>query len=395
MRFNIAQARSTGLGLVAPMVSGRTVILTGAAAKGDRMAEFLTDAGARIVRADIHVASTEIRDQFMAYEQLLAEPTQEFHDRLDSLDPDGSALVYAGSFTSTQTLCGRRVIGARTGRHLDAERKDTQWEMRGAPGVMIAVDDLENLTREAIVQGIPNDGVSMATSHTYLVPTAADGTSRHELAVRLQSDCTHAILTDPDIGTPCTFYGFVTDTMIVDFGPVEALVSWDPQTWRIHASGILRPVFLADHALSSARAEVHTFAQRLRERHTYVGAFGTDGVVTRTGYVIHEINPRVCAGFRLLDDLAADAAPLASMDLILREIPEASHALAEPLETIAAALAKDRRRAYRLWDASEHEALLASETSYADWAGRVRLTAARGRVSLQPAEETSHEVNLP
>jgi hypothetical protein len=386
MRFNMGRARSTALELVASIVNGRTVILTGAASKGVRMADFLADAGARIVRADMAIASTETRDQFMTYEQLLFQPTPELQTQLDSLDPDRTALVYAGSFASAQTLCSRRVIGARAPRHLDAERKDTQWELLGAPGVMIAVDELENLAGEVIVQGIPSRGVSMATSHTYLVPGVADSASRQELALRLKSDCTQAILTKLDIGTPCTFYGFITDTMIVDFGPVEALVSWDPLTWRIHASGILRPVFLTEHALSLARAQVYALAQRLRERYGYLGAFGTDGVLTLTGYVIHEINPRVCAGFGLMDDLAAEAAPLASIDLILREMPEASHALAGPLETIGAALAKDNRRVYQLWDGSEHDELQASGTRFTDWAARVRATAARGRVPLQPTK---------
>jgi len=54
-------------------------------------------------------------------------------------------------------------------------------------------------------------------------------------------DCTCAVASGFNSGVPCTFYGFVTDTTVVDFGPVEALVYWDPHTWRILAPGILRP----------------------------------------------------------------------------------------------------------------------------------------------------------
>lgn len=99
-------------------------------------------------------------------------------------------------------------------------------------------------------------------------------------------------------GLPCTFYGFISADAVIDFGPVEALVYWDPRTWRIHAPGILWPLRPADRLLGPARSAVHAVARTLRNQLGYIGAFGTDGVLTEDGYAIHEINPRVCAGIQ-------------------------------------------------------------------------------------------------
>jgi len=164
-----AQARRTALDLLRPLVHGRTVFLTGSAAGSHRVARFMADAGARAVPVDLGTVPADTRDRFAAYERSLAEPAEALRARLDGEDPGSTALVYAGSFTTATSVCGRRVIGARSRRHLDAERKDRQRELLGLDGEIVSLaEGLDRLNLPAVVQGIPDHGVAMATSHTYL-----------------------------------------------------------------------------------------------------------------------------------------------------------------------------------------------------------------------------------
>lgn len=377
------------LELARPLVHGRTIVLTASAAGSCRMARFFADAGAHVVQIDLGLAERETRTRFTAYQRALARPTEQLRTRLDTEDPHGSALVYAGSFTAAASLCARRVIGARSIRHLNAERKDTQRELFGIRGHVACLDDgLEHVNLPAVVQGIPDHGIAMATSHTYLLPGTADIRRVRELTATLKRDCTQVVTNRFDPGIPCTFYGFITAKSIIDVGPVEALVSWDPRTLRLHANGILRPLLTPEHVLRSARVAVHAIAQRLHNQLGYVGAFGVDGVLTGEGYAIHEINPRVCAGFNLLDQLAPQAAPLAAIDLVLRELPDMSTVLDPPLAALATALQRHPTPAYRLWETPAHS-VPAPATSAARlrWSEQIRTTAARGRRPVNELKE--------
>lgn len=107
--------------------------------------------------------------------------------------------------------------------------------------------------------------------------------------------------------------------------------------------------------LDAARGSTHAVARRLHQQTGYVGAFGTDGVLHGDRYLVHEINPRVCAGFALLDQFQPHAAPLAAVDLVLRECGAAAEAaVARPLADIAQMLSDDARFEFRLWDRSTH-----------------------------------------
>src|SRR5262249_18480630 len=82
----------------------------------------------------------------------------------------------------------------------------------------------------------------------------------------------------------------------------------------------------------------------------------TDGSLNSTGYSIHEINPRICAGFALLDQLSPQPVPLAAVDLTLRQQPAAaSRTVVGPLRALAAELQAAQRPMIRLWDPEHHQ----------------------------------------
>lgn len=383
-----ASLRRIALALANTLVSGRGVILTGSAARSQLMAEFLVEAGAWIENLDLPITTTDTRERFHAAEALLAEPTDELRRQLDRKDPEGQALVYAGSFSAVRTVCGRRVIGARSSDHLHAERKDRQRDFLTLVGDVIRLEDILRIEPPAVLQGIPSTGIAMAASHTFLLPRSADDHALLALTTSLRRDCSGAVATRFTPGVPCTFYGFITAIETINLGPVEALVFWDPHTWRIQAPGILRPVLAEDNVLAQARLEVQRVAERVHRQLAYVGAFGTDGVLTEDGYVIHEINTRVCAGFGLLNEVVPDCAPLAAVDLLLREMPNASSVLSQPLRKLETDLWRLATPAYRLWDEpARTPAGLPEPFAQEVWAHDVRTAAARGRIPLREMKE--------
>jgi hypothetical protein len=349
--------RQAALTTAAPLLRDHLVICTGAAAGSRRMAEFFTAAGAAgTVRVDIGPVPEDTRQRFAAYEAALNTPDAALRRTLDTVDPGRRALVYAGSFTAVSEVCGRPTIGGRSPAHQALERKDAQAAFTGARTQRVHVGpELVDVRRPAVVQGVPDTGIAMATSHTYLIPRHATTRQLATLIAHLRRDCTNALVGRLDPGRPCTLYGFVTPDWVIDFGPVEALVYWNRRTWRIHAPGIARPMILDRDVWDAARATTHAVVRRLHERNGYVGAFGTDGTIHGDRYIVHEINPRVCAGFSLLDQLQPDAAPLAAVDLILREFGSAAaEAVAKPLADTAHAVTDDDRFRFRLWDRTTH-----------------------------------------
>lgn len=317
----------------------------------------------------------DVRARFAALEYQLADPDPRVREAIERLDPEGDALVYAGSFTTARHLCGRRVIGARTRAQLAAEGKLEQERLLGSGATVVHLaDELPPPPGRVVLQGVPREGVAMGSSHTYLVSGSAERRKRERVRQELLRDCTLALITPFHAGVPCTFYGFVTASAVHDTGPVEALVHWDQQSGRLRAPGILRPLALPPDSLAAARSVVHAIARRLHGDTGYVGGFGTDGTLVAERYVVHEINPRVCAGFALLDQLSPGSAPLAAADLLLRELPPSRAALLdEPLAAITCGLAHDPTPRYRFWESPDHAiAPPQEEYPFPVWRIRVR-----------------------
>lgn len=364
MRDDIDAVRQAVLTMVAPLVQGRVVVLAGSAAGNAKLEGFFATAGASHVvsMARPGEAAAAVDEQFAAMDEFLAAPSRSVRHAFDALDPTGTAVVYAGSFTAQASFCDRAVIGARDPRHFWAERKDAQHALvRDEAPLLLDLAHPEHAARvlraEAghvayVLQGAPDDRLAMGSSHT-LLAAQADGEPPEVAGLlhALARDCRQATAARFDPGTPCTYYGFVTASWAVDFGPFEALVFWNRRTRRVRAPGIIRPMLLGKEQDRAARAAVHTAARRLHARTGYTGAFGIDGVLQPGRYVIHEINPRVCAGFSLLDEMCPDQVPLAAIDLALRTCPQQAGTVVERrLRRLGVSLGKQQRPLVRLWE---------------------------------------------
>lgn len=350
MNLSSVPLRQTSLGLVAPLVRGRTVLLVGAAAHSTQLAAFFKAASAAHVDSVmLDYQGDNTQGRFAAYEATLRSPPTDLRSRLEMIDPHRSAFLYAGSFASVREVDGRPVLGARTAVQADAERKDMQARLVG--GTVCSVELNWGVPAPTVIQGIPRQGLAMSSSHTYIVPKDASSDNVAALKRRLGRDCDTVVLRPLHTGIPCTFYGFLARNWVVEFGPVEALVFWDQRTWRVHAPGIVWPLELSASELENARSAIQTLGRRLHRNTSYAGAFGVDGVIQDGIYRIHEINPRVCAGFSLLDQIAPDSAPLAAVDLCLRDCgDQAAEQLADPLEDLARSLRSTAQKRTRIFD---------------------------------------------
>src|SRR5690349_15379422 len=124
----------------------RVVVLCGAASGSKRLAHHLSELGASTVLDLPLPVEHGLRywERTIQQEQLLANPPGSLAEWLDAADPRGNALVYAGSFTACQRLCGRRVVGARRTSWLRAEGRAAQMRMLRSRGSIVPVDQLRD-----------------------------------------------------------------------------------------------------------------------------------------------------------------------------------------------------------------------------------------------------------
>jgi|LakMenEpi03Aug12_release.lakeMendotaPanAssembly.Ray.scaffolds.fasta_scaffold177184_3 hypothetical protein len=365
----IEQIRCCLLDLIGPLIHDRVVVLTGSVANNDSLEAFFVEAGAREVRqVELFIQKEEpIHRRLSDTEALIANPPPSIRYILDIIDSTSHAIVYAGSFTAQSSFCGREIIGGRQSRHFDAERKDQQLEYIAdricSQRCIIDLTD-ENAASQTVyawvrssptvVSGIPDSYLAMGSSHTYLIPEKIAIRETYKLSDLIgivAHDCRKAMLSTLNTGIPCTYYGYVSRHWVTDFGPFEALVYWNRKTWQLWAPGIVRPLLLDDSQYRAASNVVHGAARRLHEKIGYTGAFGVDGVMQADQYLIHEINPRVCAGFSLLAELCGGCLPLMLIDLALRvRLVEADEALRAPLSNLALLL-QEQKPLVKLWDA--------------------------------------------
>jgi len=385
--------------LLEPIVAGHRVLLTGAAINNTALRDLILKAHAQSVHAlPLPVGDQSPIDRRVArIEHLLSHPPFQVRRALKRLDPDGNAIVYAGSFTAQRTVAGRRLIGVRAPDHFAAERKDQQRAIVGHRhrarielANVDAIPTLRTLVRrhDVVISGVPRRDLALGASHTYLL---TGNTDVRAIAQRLVRDCDIAFVSRRDVGLPCTYYGFVHPAEAIEFGPVEALVYWNRRTHRVRAIGIARPFEGAAEA-TFADVTVQRAAMRLASKVGYRGAFCTDGVVTPNEYIIHEINPRLCAGFALLSSIAGGF-PFSAVDLVLRERPAAETAgrLMQCLRDAAATL-RVQRRMVKVWhDSRQSEAAILSLVTADDHAWLQNVRRAFGGPTLRPLIDVAEQ----
>ncbi len=141
----------------------------------------------------------------------------------------------------------------------------------------------------------------------------------HRICTNLYGTCKGVRIASLTTGLPITVYGYLADTgKIVIFPPVEAIVGYRKENHKMFAPGILVPpcVHIDINCIENS---VQRIIDNLKKHSGYRGAFGLDGVMSKNGFIIHDVNPRICAGFSLMSKLLNDNLPLGLIDMLIRE----------------------------------------------------------------------------
>jgi hypothetical protein len=338
---------------LAEVVADTKVILCGSAAGSQSLAAGLRAAGAREV---LHLSLTDeqaedVWSQTRSHERVLTDPPKRVAQALERLDADREAVVYAGSFTTCTTLCGRRVLGVRRPEWLAAEDRRQQAVLTGRPGELVAVEQLSEAVRAApaggvVVRGLPSDSVSLGSAHNALLGPFTPQPGLRALITRLQRDCELASVSPFVRGLPLTVYGFVAGEHVVTTAPVLGLVFASCSEGRLRAPGIVTDPPLAPAAAEVAIAGAVNAARILSDRVGYRGAFGVDGTLAGGRLLVHDLNPRICAGFRTVRPDLLGGLNASLLDLALRESTDPRPLLS----WLPALLPTPTGRAVVLWD---------------------------------------------
>ncbi len=321
------------------IVDGRTVILVNQSKRSPMFDHFLHRSGASdivslLVKPRNHAPT--LTEHYDALDEFMSRPPREFLDSLDRIDPHRRALVYAGSTVTAAILDGRIVLGRRLRHWKAAETKEAQTRLMSkqagySPSYISssALDCLDRLVtycfeiRPCILSGDPVGAISMGSDHVFMVDSTTPPDMVRKICRWLLARCSGVRIAPFTYGVPVTLYGLACNNAISCLGPVEALVGYRADQ-HVVARGILLPANYDRSLDESDREDATRVSRRLVSDTGYRGAFGVDGVHTSRGFIAHEVNTRICAGFSLLSRVLGNRIPFNIADLVLRQ-PHASH----------------------------------------------------------------------
>ena len=303
--------------LVAPVVAGRKLILTGSPVAGQTaQVNQLRALGAADVfvlgegmgtgpepdcgwfALDVHGNTT--MEAIRAGQSALANLPADARAAVDAFDPGGEALVIGGFLNERTEVAGRRCLMYRKPEWIALEDKtvvDALWDEAGVTRVASRIVRVADLEPQAGVvwAGDARDGFHGGAELTRWIRTETD--SADAMALMRQHCDTVRVMPFLE-GIPCSIHGFVFPDHVAALRPVEmvtlrrgseffyagAATYWDPR--------------VAD------REAMRDVAQRvgavIRRRVGFAGAFTVDGVMTDDGFRPTELNPRQGAGLGLL-----------------------------------------------------------------------------------------------
>lgn len=251
------------------------------------------------------VAGSSIMEGIRAFEHAVRSPSEDVSAALDSFDPDRTAMVAAGPFDSGTSMLDRRLYGARHETWAALEDKITIGSLWEAAGVTMAPQEVVPVAEavEAALRLEAEEGTVWAADNSKGWHGGAEGTrwvAPHPDARSAATDwargIAHVVRVMPFLdGVPCSIHGYVTDTDVAVFRPIEMIIFRTPD--RRFRYGGLSSAWDAPLTLAAEmRAVARTLGRSLFERVGYRGGFSIDGVATEFGFRPTEVNPRLSAG---------------------------------------------------------------------------------------------------
>lgn len=315
------------------IIGKRVVVLVGQAAQvGSHVEEFISRIGFATRRLVIETDSDlSISHKLAAIRDALSGPGKRISDALAEIGPPADVVLYGGSALPIAKVCGYSVIGGRSARWEQAERKHVQAELtRFQPlleqayfGLSAEVECRSLIEswadgRAVYVCGDTTNRIPMASTSAFHVPAGSSSRFIHRIARSIEDECDGFRISVANNGRHATYYGYTYAGLTRLIGPVGAIVEVCEHTGSVAALGIEGPLRPTSAAAGQAEAAVKETVDRLVRATGYRGAFCVDGVFTDSGFIAHEVNPRICAGFRWIDTVSCEV-PGILLDLTIRE----------------------------------------------------------------------------
>ena len=286
----------------------RPLVLTarpeiGAAALGDR---------AEVVAVDVPEVADDgqqIMTFVRSFQAALTRLDEDVVAVIDAWDPDRSALVLTDPFFTGDEVAGRSTYGSRREAWLAFEDKttiDDVWDEAGvlrAPSSVVALD--AGTLAAAAVELDWGEGTVWAGDNRegwhgggeYL-RWVRDPTDAAEAFAFFRST-SDAVRIMPFLrGTPCSIHGIVVGTDIITVRPIEMLVFSVPGAAQLRYAGVSSAWDPDPDQRAAMRGIARRVGELLRNTSGYQGVFTIDGVMTDTGFLPSELNPRFGAGLR-------------------------------------------------------------------------------------------------
>jgi hypothetical protein len=320
--------------LIAPVVAGRKIVLTGNPVRGQTaLAKEVRELGAADVfilgegmgtgvdpdcaYVVLDVTGANILEALRAGQRLLADLPAEARAALDRFDPDGHALIIGSFLNEIPEVAGRPCLMYRRPEWVALEDKtviDELWDAVGVdrvPARVVAVDALAPETG-TVWSGDAREGFHGGAELTRWIRTEDDAADAFET---MRAHCDRVRVMPFLEGIPCSIHAFVFPDFVAALRPCEMVVLrrgseffyagaatyWDPP--------------------DGDRAQMRDVAKRvgaeLRRRVGYAGAFTVDGVMTEDGFRPTELNPRQGAGLGVIAR-GARGLPLDLLDQTLK-----------------------------------------------------------------------------
>jgi hypothetical protein len=248
---------------------------------------------------DTVVAS--IREFFASVEH----PSKEVTAAVERFDPDGSARVLAEPFATARTVLGRPTFGVRRDRWSaweDKMRVDRLWDdldIPHAPYRIVNPEDAPDAARElasdlGTVWVADNfEGWHGGGEYVKWVSTADE----YEETVAWFNGRARQVRVMPFLeGLPASIHGWVTESGVAVFLPVEILILRHADRSGFVYTGVSTLWNAPEQATEEMRGVAKRAGGALSERDGYRGPFGIDGVLTADGFRPTELNPRMSAG---------------------------------------------------------------------------------------------------
>ncbi len=327
---DVAAAATPSVQYLAEIGAGRPFVLSGTPGTGDLPDPELAEV------AILGTSGATIMQGMRAYFAAIADLPDGVQDRIDSWDPNHTAMVLPTGLAPNIEVHGRPMWAGRRAEWSAVEDKttvDALWDDAGvarAPSEVVpasaanlyAAADRLDTGAGTVWVGDNREGWHGGAEYVRLVTD--DDTAAGAVSF-MESHCDTTRVMPFLEGIPCSIHAMVFPDGEYSFRPCEMLVFRTPGSPLFRYAGVTswwEPAPADRREMQSAATAV---AAVLRDRMGYRGALGIDGVMTAEGFRPTELNPRCSIGLSIQGQGPETPFPIASINRLLVAGQEADY----------------------------------------------------------------------